>query len=418
MSWRRAHDVSSPRVIRRLVRVLSRKERHLATKVATDQLHLHRFKSSKYSQNGEDGILAEVFARIGPKDQSFIEIGASDGAENCTRALVEAGWRGVWVEADPAKVVAARRLIGARPVVVVESFIDRESIHAVLDEAGVSSTPDLLVIDIDGNDYWVWEEVASRYRPRVVVIEYNATMGPRRRWVMPYNAAHRWDETNWHGASLAALTALGSRLGYTLIGCDSQGVNAFFVVSSEAGPFPRHSPRYHYVEPRYGLPFGHPRKPPDPFAAPVVPEDECALVRLRLAPPKGTRVRPTGLVYVYARVENGTSVAIGTSGSTPVHLASWWLDETGQRLPGEPERSLQEWRADSHATAHLVGRATAPSVPGRYTLVFGLVQESVRWFDDPPGTQIAGTWTVKSFEAAASTRTTPSHDSGAVRSPL
>ena len=106
----------------------------------------------------------------------------------------------------------------------------------MLHDSNASVTPDLLVIDIDGNDYWIWESVASRHRPRVVVDEHNATMGPRRHWVMPYNANHRWDETCGHGASLTALAALGSRLGYTLIGCDSQGVNAFFVVSRPSAP--------------------------------------------------------------------------------------------------------------------------------------------------------------------------------------
>ena len=89
---------------------------------------------------------------------------------------------------------------------MVGSFVDRESIASVLADAlPASGTADLLVIDIDGNDYWIWEEVSSRYRARVVVIEYNAINGPRRHWVMPDNAAHQWDETYWHGASLAAL---------------------------------------------------------------------------------------------------------------------------------------------------------------------------------------------------------------------
>ena len=374
--------------------MLSRGERRLAANVAADPLHLHRFERSQYSQNGEDGILAEIFGRIGAQDRSFIEIGASDGAQNCTRALVETGWHGVWVEGDPEKVDAARRLIGTRPVVVAESFVDRESITSVLDDAGAAAAPDLLVVDIDGNDYWVWEKVAARRRPRVVVIEYNASMGPRRRWVMPYDPAHRWEETRRHGASVAALAALGSRLGYTLVGCDSQGVNAFFVLSSEAEPFRRHPVRYHYVEPRFALPFGHPRDPPEPVEAPVVPDGERARVRLHLVPARRTDVRAGGVAYVEARVENGTSVPIGAPGSTPVQLAGWWLDENGRRLPGEPERSIQPWRAEPQGTAHLVGRATAPGVPGRYTLVFGLVQESVRWFDEPPGTQVAGAWTV------------------------
>jgi hypothetical protein len=398
-------SASTRRATRHRVRVLNRAERTLAAKVASDPLHLHHFERSASSQNGEDGLLAEIFSRIGPKDRSLVEIGASDGTENCTRALIESGWHGVWLEADQSKALAARRLFGDGRLVVVKSFVDRESILAVLDQANVSATPDLLVIDIDGNDYWIWETVSSRYRPRVVVIEYNAAVGPRRHWVMPYDPNHQWDETSWHGASLTALAALGSRLGYTLIGCDSQGVNAFFVSSSEARSFALRPVRYHYVAPRYALPFGHPPARADEIGTPLPSGDAWRSVQLNITTPMRRKVRPGGHVYVHARIKNGTTVPIGSAGSTPVRLASYWLDERGQRVAGEPERSIQPWKANAGASAHLVGRARAPTVPGRYMLVFALVQESVRWFDEPSGTQVAGTWSVTPTASAPSSRT-------------
>ena len=119
------------------------------------------------------------------------------------------------------------------------------------------------------------------------------------------------------------------------------------MLTSEAGPFPSHPPRYHYVGPWDGLPFGHRRDAFESFEAPVVPDEEGALIRLSLVPPKRRR-SDLGLVYVCATVENGTSVPIGTSRSRPVQLASWWLDEDGRRLPAEPERSVQPWRANPH----------------------------------------------------------------------
>ena len=85
---------------------------------------------------------------------------------------------------------------------------------------------------------------------------------------------------------------------------------------------------------------------------------------------------------------------MGSSRSTPVQLAGWWLDKDKQRLGSEPGRSVQYWRAEPGRAVHLVGRVTAPVVPGRYTLVFGLVQESVRWFDDPAATKTVGDWNV------------------------
>ena len=211
---------------------------------------------------------------------------------------------------------------------------------------------------------------------------------------MPYDPNHRWDGTCRHGAGLSALAALGSRFGYELVGCDSHGVNAFFVVSSEAEHFSRRSVRGHYVGPRYALPFGHPRRRFEPFEAEPVPEDEARLVQLNIAPSKRNEVRPSGLVYVHATVENGASVPVGSSRSTPVQLAGWWLDAHNRRVAREPERSTQHWRAEPGTTVHLVGRVTAPHVPGRYTLMFGLVQESVRWFDGPAATKTTGDWIV------------------------
>ena len=128
---------------------------------------------------------------------------------------------------------------------------------------------------------------------------------------MPYDPNHRWDGTCRHGAGLSALAALGSRFGYELVGCDSHGVNVFFVVSSEAEHFSRRSVRGHYVGPRYALPFGHPRRRFGPFEAEPVPEDEARLVQLNIAPSKRNEVRPSGLVYVHATVENGAKCARG-----------------------------------------------------------------------------------------------------------
>ena len=148
----------------RIVRASNREERRLRLQVAGDRRHLHRFEAAKHSQNGEDGIVAEIFARIGVTSSSFIEIGAADGVENCTAALVDTGWRGLWVEGDPDKAGRARQAADARPVTVVEAFVDRASILQVIADGGAPTRPDLLVIDIDGNDYWVWEALGRRYR--------------------------------------------------------------------------------------------------------------------------------------------------------------------------------------------------------------------------------------------------------------
>jgi hypothetical protein len=139
-------------------------------------------------------------------------------------------------------------------------WITRENIDHLLTEYNVPRNLDLISIDLDGNDYWIWEAI-EQFTPRVVVIEYNATFPPDIFWIMKYNPDHRWDGSSYFGASLKALVELGREKGYSLIGCDYTGTNAYFIHESIdlkefQEPF---SPEYHYEPPRYYLrmPSGH-----------------------------------------------------------------------------------------------------------------------------------------------------------------
>jgi hypothetical protein len=188
----------------------------------------HGFRS--FSQKDEDGIIQEIFRRLGAGAGTFVEFGVQTGIENNTRLLLYRGWRGLWIEADAAACQAIRRgfaqELAAGQLQVTHSFVTRENIAALIEAARFEQL-DLLSIDIDGNDYWIWE--ALTIQPRVVAIEYNAKFRPPTSWVMEYNAAHRWNYDDYHGASLQSLFDLGRRKGYTLVGCCLAGVNAFFV---------------------------------------------------------------------------------------------------------------------------------------------------------------------------------------------
>jgi hypothetical protein len=177
-----------------------------------------------------------------------------DGRECNTAALVRAGWNGMMIEGDPQKFAALSRTYADAPTVrLVNAYVSAENIAALFAENGVPRELDLLSIDIDGNDYWVWEALAA-YRPRAVVIEYNATHPPPERWVMTYNPTHRWGDDTYYGAGLASLAALGERLGYALIGTDVRGVNAFFVRDDmlPAVRFPRLTAAEAYHPPTVG----------------------------------------------------------------------------------------------------------------------------------------------------------------------
>jgi len=221
-------------------------DRRAAQLLASDTINAYERRRS--SQNGEDGILHEIFRRIGTTTPFFVEFGVEDGRECNTAALVRAGWQGLMIEGDPAKFRAlSANYADAAGLRVVNAYVTAENIATLLAANGVPRELDLLSIDIDGNDYWLWEALAA-YRPRVVAIEYNGAHPPPERWVMTYNPGHRWGDDTYYGASLASLAALGARLGYALIGTDSRGINAFFVRDDvlAAARFPRRTPAEAY----------------------------------------------------------------------------------------------------------------------------------------------------------------------------
>jgi hypothetical protein len=232
-----------------------------------DTLRLARFEAKVFSQNGEDGIIAEIFRRIGTINRYFVDFGSSDGMENNTVFLLKQGWSGLWLDGDPKRIKRASQHfaveIKAKRLTAGAAFITAENIEKLFSDNGVLNEPDLLSIDIDRNDYYVWKAI-TRYRPRVVVIEYNAIFSPGMKWVIDYDPNAWWDGTGIFGASLSALEAIGEEKGYSLVGCTISGVNAFFVRNDIlhdkfCKPY---TALNHYEPPRYWLTWGeHHRRP-------------------------------------------------------------------------------------------------------------------------------------------------------------
>lgn len=191
---------------------------------------LVRHEESVFSQNGEDGVILEILRRLDVRKPVFLELGASDGVENCTHNLLLHGGRGVWVEGDTSKVEIARQRFQEFPVTIVNEFLTRENVLDVVRRSlGSEVALDVLVIDLDGNDWWLWREIANAFRPAVVVTEINSSFGARKSWVMPYDPHHVWRGDQVYGASLQAYFRLARTIGYVLVGCDSSGTNAFWV---------------------------------------------------------------------------------------------------------------------------------------------------------------------------------------------
>lgn len=337
---------------------------------------LTNYESSEFSQNGEDGILREIFNRLDMDRGTFVETGCSDGSENCTRSLVEAGWSGLWIEGDPERADQARAAIGDRPVQVVNAFVTKDNIVSLLTDNDIGTDLDLLVIDIDGNDWWVIRELLKRFRPRVVALEYNAAMGARR-WVMPYNAEHNWQYDRWHGASLRAFTDLLAVHDLTLVGTDSLGVNAFYVRSEDAGAFcAPGDASTHYSPPRYRLPFGH-RWQYD--ATEIDPLDEAAVTGVDITVSRYHESDGGKSLDLIVDIRNRSQYELRSSGTHPVHLAAWWSTD-GSRPETEPERFLLLWPIPAQHKRPTFVRIERPDDDSM--LFFDLVQEGHTWFSE------------------------------------
>jgi glycosyltransferase involved in cell wall biosynthesis len=213
---------------------------------------LNAYEKRFYSQNNEDGIILELFARLRIHEPFFVEFGVGNGAECNTRLLAQTyGWKGVMLEGNTDAFEAMRANYSPYPNLrAVHAIVTTENIAALFAENGVPKDLDLLSIDIDGNDYYLWEALAE-YRARVVVIEFNPAYPPPKRWVMAYNPRHDWQGDDYYGASLSSLTVLGNRLGYALLGIDSKAVNAFFIRRDllDIAGFPERTPEDVYLDP-------------------------------------------------------------------------------------------------------------------------------------------------------------------------
>lgn len=188
-----------------------------------------------FSQFEEDGKLLYLFSIIGMGSRTFVDLGSNDGINsNCANLLVHFGWRGLFVDADATVIERGKAFYKKYPdpwnyqPKFMCSLITRENVNQLIQNSGISGEIELLSIDIDGNDYWIWKEIET-IRPKVVVIESQVAFG-NHNVVAPYSDSvnNAVDLPNY-GASTAALTELAKSKGYRLIGSNAYGNNLFFI---------------------------------------------------------------------------------------------------------------------------------------------------------------------------------------------
>ena len=208
--------------------------KHVSHGVPVD---LDKCEIKVYSQFGEDGVILEIIGRIFKKDYKdkvFFEFGVEDGEEcNCHFLASILGWSGTFIESDKKyfEILNNKYKLNNK-ISTLNKMVTTENVQGLIDK--YSPNINLLSIDIDSHDYWVWESISST--PEVVVIEYNADIDGNKVLRKDYN--HPWDFTNGYGASINALIKLGNVKGYSLVHTTSQGVNAFFVRNDYIHLFP------------------------------------------------------------------------------------------------------------------------------------------------------------------------------------
>jgi hypothetical protein len=210
-----------------------------------DPIPLSQAEFKVCSQFGDDGIIQYIINRLNlpVRERRFIEFGVENYRESNTRFLMlNDNWSGLVMDGSEEHVASIRRepLYWRHDLTALARFVTRDNINSIIEEAGFSGRVGILSIDVDGNDYWIWEAIAVT-DPAVLIVEFNGIFGSREPVTIPYQAdfvrqnAH-YSYLYW-GTSLPALCFLAGQKGYIWIGCNIAGNNAYFVRTEYAHAF-------------------------------------------------------------------------------------------------------------------------------------------------------------------------------------
>ncbi|MEO8078692.1 MAG: hypothetical protein ABI818_20375 [Acidobacteriota bacterium] len=189
----------------------------------------------KYSQFEEDGILLYLFSVIPPLNRTCVEICAGNGREcNTANLIINHGWWGHLFDGNEQDVKDGETFFSRNkdtflyPPRFSTAWITAENVNDHIARSGAKGPVDLLSLDIDGMDYWVWKAITV-IEPQVVVCETHSAIPPDKALTVPYDPAFIFESDNFRGASLAAMCQLGKEKGYRLVGTHRFGFNAFFM---------------------------------------------------------------------------------------------------------------------------------------------------------------------------------------------
>lgn len=189
-----------------------------------------------FSQFEEDGLLLYIFSLIGMTHKTFIEIGSDDGVNsNSANLYFHFGWHGLFLDGNAKSIKRGKKFFSKYPhpwfykPTFMNAMITRKNINELITKANLKGEIGFLSIDIDGNDYWIWDAI-DVVEPQVVMIETHIEFGLNN-IVVPYdeNYVYPGKHPIYHGASPVAMVNLAKRKGYRLVGANQYGFNLIFV---------------------------------------------------------------------------------------------------------------------------------------------------------------------------------------------
>jgi hypothetical protein len=218
--------------------------------IPSDVVWLNLFESKTYSQFNEDGITEKIFDIVGTTNKFYVDFGATATENNSEIMHKNHGFTGVlWNGGD----------IQCEYSTVHKEYITRENVKDLFVKYEVPTEFDLLTIDIDYNDWYVWKSICEVYKPRVVIIENNPDIPPPIDKVVVYDPAGSPFHSTYSGASIQAYYNLARHLGYSLVACETKGINLFFIRDDVLEPFKNvfykvNDVEFHYKTPKIDHP--------------------------------------------------------------------------------------------------------------------------------------------------------------------
>jgi hypothetical protein len=249
-----------PERIEDLQQAVGRLEMRQLRSLNSDDIHANEFKV--FSQNGEDGIIQFLLSRVPIERKIFVEFGIGSYNECNTRFLIKNNnWKGLVIDGSSSYIQSLRKnsLYWKYSIESECDFITKDNINQLISGKNITGDIGILSIDIDSNDYWIWEAMDC-ISPRIVICEYNSLFGATKNVTSTYNPNFVDTEAHFSalywGASIGAFNDLAKKKGYSLVGSNTMGNNIFFVRNDVLGSITTYTPAEAHVKSQFRISRG------------------------------------------------------------------------------------------------------------------------------------------------------------------